>query len=106
MKKIACIGDKDSVLGFMAIGFVVFPVESHEEAAKILKTVAADETYPIIFITEKYYNAMSPVIAGYAGEPFPAIISLPGAGGSEGTGMANIKTLVEKAIGADITFNS
>ena len=105
MKKIACIGDKDSVLCFMAIGCSVFAAESPEEAAKILRNLASDESYPIIFLTENYYNAMPGVISDYAERPLPAIISLPGAKGSEGSGLANIKALVEKAIGADITFN-
>ena len=46
------------------------------------------------------------LIDDYAEKPLPAIISLPGASGSEGSGLANIKALVEKAIGADITFNN
>ena len=49
---------------------------------------------------------MPGVISDYAERPLPAIISLPGAKGSEGSGLANIKALVEKAIGADITFNN
>ncbi len=106
MKKIACIGDKDSVLCFMAIGCSVFIAESAEDAARTLRKLAADESYPIIFLTEKYYNAMPGVIDDYAEKPLPAIISLPGASGSEGSGLANIKALVEKAIGADITFNN
>ena len=106
MKKIACIGDKDSVLCFMAIGCSVFIAESAEEAAKILRKFASDESYPIIFLVEKYYNAMPGVISDYSERPLPAIISLPGASGSEGSGLAIIKALVEKAIGADITFNN
>ena len=56
MKKIACIGDKDSVLCFMAIGCSVFIAESPEEAARTLRNLAADESYPIIFLMEKYYK--------------------------------------------------
>ena len=106
MKKIACIGDKDSVLCFMAIGCSVFAAESPEEAAKILRNIAADESFPIIFLSENYYNAMPGIIADFEEKPLPAIISLPSSKGSEGSGLANIKVLVEKAIGADITFNN
>ena len=105
MKKIACIGDKESVLCFMAIGCSVFVVESAEEAAKILRKLASDQSFPIIFLTENFYNAMPGVLDDYSESPLPAIISIPAASGSQGTGMANIKAL-EKAIGADITLNN
>jgi V/A-type H+-transporting ATPase subunit F len=36
--------------------------------------------------------------------PLPAVISLPGQGGSTGYGMNNIRSAVERAVGADILF--
>jgi dihydroxyacetone kinase-like predicted kinase len=43
MKKIACIGDKDSVLCFMAIGCSVFIAESAEDAVmEMLSKTDAD----------------------------------------------------------------
>ena len=40
MYKIGIIGERDSVLCFMALGFSVFPTESSEEAGKILHKLA------------------------------------------------------------------
>ena len=107
MNKIACVGDADSVRGFMAIGFEVYTASTVSEAEKeVKKLAAADSGYSIIFVTEEYYNGMPELIRQYAFQPLPAIISLPGKNGSQGTGLASIKELMEKAIGADIAFNS
>ena len=107
MNKIACVGDRDSVRGFMAIGFEVHTADTQSEEEKIVRQLAEDEKeYPIIFVTENYYIGMQPLISLYAERAVPAIISIPGKNGSEGTGLAAIKALTEKAIGADIALNS
>jgi len=107
MNKIACVGDADSVRGFMAIGFEVHTVSTVNEAEKKIKELAQPELgYSVIFLIEDFYNKMPETIKQYAFQPLPAIISLPGKNGSQGTGMASIKELTEKAIGADIAINS
>ena len=42
MYKIAVLGDKDSVLGFKALGLETFPAESVEEARHILHRLAKE----------------------------------------------------------------
>ena len=107
MNKIACVGDRDSVRGFMAIGFEVRTADTVSEAEKIVKQLATpDSGYPIIFVTEEYYNGMPQLIESFAEKAVPAIISIPGKNGSMGTGLAAVKALTEKAIGADIALNS
>ena len=59
MYKIAIIGDRDSVLGFMALGFATFEAQSAEEAGKLLHRVAKDESYGVIFIVENYAEQLS-----------------------------------------------
>ncbi len=104
MYKIAVIGDRDSVMGFMAIGFSVFEAEDAPAAARILHTLAKDGAYAIIFIVENYASRIAEDIARYKDEPLPAVISIPGVNGSDGSGMAAIKSAVERAVGADILF--
>lgn len=106
MNKIACVGDKDSVLGFMAIGFEVHTADTLQEAEKAVKLLAESAEYPIIFVTEDYFNDMHHLVSSYAEKSVPAIISIPGKNGSQGTGLAAVKALTEKAIGADIALNS
>ena len=39
MYKIGVIGDRESILGFKAVGLTVFPCDEAEEAKKILKQI-------------------------------------------------------------------
>jgi len=103
MYKIGMIGDKDSVLGFMAAGFSVHITEDGEEAKKILRELAEKE-YAVIYITEELALKMTDDIDRYKDAPLPAVIVIPGKKGSSGFGMANIKKSVERAVGADILF--
>lgn len=104
MYKIGIIGERDSVLGFMAIGFAVHEAPDAETAGALLRQLAKDESYAIIFIVENYAEALKEDIAKYKDVPLPAIITIPGRAGSTGYGMAAIKSAVERAVGADILF--
>lgn len=99
--KIAVLGDKDSVLGFKALGLDVYPAETVEEARKTLHTLAKGD-YAVVYLTEQFAAQMEADIARYKDELTPAVILIPGKEGSLGLGMANIKKSVERAVGADI----
>ena len=99
--RIAVLGDKDSVLGFKALGLDVFPAEDVEEARHTLHRLAK-ENYAVIYLTEQYAAHLGPEVARYKDELTPAIILIPGKDGSLGIGMANVKRAVERAVGADI----
>ena len=90
MYRIGVIGDRDSVLGFQALGLEVCPAETAEEARQALHRMAK-ENFAILYLTEQLAAHLT-----------PAIILIPGKEGSLGIGMANIKTAVERAVGADI----
>ena len=99
--KIAALGDRDSVLGFRALGLEVFPAEDVEQAKATLRRLAK-ENYAIIYLTEGYAKDMGPEIARYKDALTPAVILIPGREGSLGIGMNAVKTAVERAVGADI----
>ena len=99
--RIAVLGDKDSVLGFKALGLDVFPAETVEEAKRTLHELAMEKN-AVINLTKQYAASMGPEIARYKDELTPAIILIPGKDGSLGIGMANVKSAVERAVGADI----
>ena len=101
MYRIAVLGDKDSVLGFKALGLDVFPADNAEQARPILHRLAR-EGYAIVYLTEQLAAGLNAELARYKDELTPAIILIPGKEGSLGIGMANIKTAVERAVGADI----
>ncbi len=104
MYKIGIIGERDSVLGFMALGFSVHEAEAPETAAAMLRELVKSGEYAVIYIVENYATALSEEIARYKDMPLPAISVIPGMSGSTGYGMASIKNAVERAVGADILF--
>lgn len=101
--KIGVIGDRDSVLGFKALGLDVFTAHTGEETARTIHELARSE-FAVIFITEEAAQSARDAIARYTSRPFPAIIPIPGTQGSSGAGMAAIRESVERAIGTDILF--
>ena len=99
--KIAVLGDRESVLGFMALGLDVYPVETTEEARATLHRLAKED-YAIIYTTEQVGAEIMDEILRYKDELTPAVILIPGKSGSLGIGMANVTSAVERAVGADI----
>ena len=101
MYRIAVIGDPDSVLGFKALGLEVCPAEDVEQARQAIHRMAK-ENYAILYLTEQLAAQLQSEIARYQDALTPAIILIPGKEGSLGIGMANVKSVVERAVGADI----
>ncbi len=99
--KIAALGDRDSVMGFKALGLDVFPAGSAEDARTILHRLAK-ENYAVVYLTEGFAAQMEADIARYKDVLTPAVILIPGKEGSLGIGMRNIKKAVERAVGTDI----
>ena len=61
MYKIAVLGERESVMGFAALGLAVFPVESAEEAAEAFhRLTRQSDAYAIIYVTETYAAALAP----------------------------------------------
>ena len=101
MYKIAVIGDRESVLGFKALGLEVHFANEAAVARHILHQMDK-EAYAVIYITEQLAADMKPDIDAYKDAPMPAIILFPGKSGSLGIGMRGVHESVERAIGADI----
>ena len=103
MYKIGVIGDRESILGFKAVGLDVFPIDDPDEARKTLKRIAKED-FAIIYITEQIYQYMMDLVDEYTDSRLPAIIPIPGKDGTLGIGMTSVKKSVERAVGADILF--
>ncbi len=104
MSKVGVIGDKDSVMGFLALGIDTFTAYEPEEIKKTIHRLI-EEDYAIIYITEQASLLAKDYIARFKDEPLPAIIVIPGIGGSMGLGMNEIRESSKRAIGVDILFN-
>jgi V/A-type H+/Na+-transporting ATPase subunit F len=101
MYKVAVVGDKDSVLPFMALGLEVFSVSDSDETKKTVDTLAYNN-YGVIFITEQAAAPIPETIERYNKMITPSIILIPGNKGSLGIGKKRIKDNVQKAIGINI----
>ncbi len=103
--KFAVIGDSESVTAFLAIGAAVFKVNDEYEAADVLRSIAKTDEYAVILVTENYAAKMQPLMQKLKEQTYPAVLSIPGATGSNGFGMSGLKKDVEKAVGVDILFD-
>lgn len=101
MYRIGVVGEKDSIMAFLALGMTVKAVDTPEEGARAIDTMARDG-YGLIFVTETIAKDIEETIDRYKNEMLPAIILIPGSKGSLGIGLAKIRDNVEKAVGVDI----
>ena len=99
--KIAVVGDRESVLGFKALGLSTRVAENAEQAASALHTLAADE-HAVVYITEQLAALIPEDIARYIDDPQCAVIPIPSKEGSLGIGQREMHQAVERAVGADI----
>ena len=101
MYRIGAIGDRDSVLGFSALGVEVAFADMSSEAIHELRRFARDQ-FAVIYITEQLAQYMQEEIAVYKDRLTPAVILIPGKSGSLGIGLDAVRKSVERAVGADI----
>ena len=107
MYKIAVLGDRDSVLGFKALGLDTYFVETTDEARHTLHRLAKED-YAIIYVTEQLAATLSLAellsadIDRYKTSVTPVVILIPGKTGSLGLGARALQNAVERAVGADI----
>lgn len=101
MYRIAVVGDRDTVLCFRTLGLEGVEAETADEARRALHRMAK-ESYAIVYVTEQLAAGMGDALERYHDALTPAVILIPGRGGSLGIGSANVRTAVEKAVGADI----
>jgi V/A-type H+-transporting ATPase subunit F len=80
----------------------VFFAEDHDTARRTLHRLA-QENYAIIYLTEQLAVRMESDIDRYKDAVMPAIILIPGRGGSLGLAEAGLQRSVERAVGADIS---
>jgi len=104
MYKVAVIGDRDSALGFKAMGLETVFAETCEEAKTAIHRLAADDC-AVIYLTEQLAIELSMEISKYANALKPAIVLIPGKNGSMGVGIKNVNKAVEKAVGSNILKN-
>ncbi len=99
--EIAVVGDRESIMGFRAIGLSVYPVFNANEARAEIHRLAETDC-AVIFLTETLAKDLPDVIQRYRSVLKPAIILIPGKEGSFGIGKDTMQSVIERAVGADI----
>lgn len=101
MPKLAVIGDRESALGFKALGLDTCFANTTEEARSTLHRLAKAD-YTVIYITEQLASQIKQDISAYKDNPDLAIILIPGKSGNLGIGLDAVYDAVERAVGANI----
>ena len=104
MYQVGVIGDRDSVIGFRALGMKVIEAGDAGAAAQHLRYLV-DHDFAVIFITEVLAEANSDLLRELRSRKLPAIIPIPSMTGSTGLGMRQVRESVRKAVGFDILEN-
>ncbi len=103
MYKIAVVGDKESILGFSAIGMDIYPAYEEEDIKKIIPQLI-EENYAILYITENVSIKAQNYLEKLKKNKIPAIVTIPNNAGTTGYGSKRIKEMVQKAVGIEINF--
>ena len=98
----AVLGDRGRVRCFRGLGRDTCVVGDTWEARHTLHRLAR-ENYAIIYMTEALAGPLAADIDRYKSETTPAVILIPGKGGSLGLGSRALQAAVERAVGADIS---
>ncbi len=104
MYKIGMIGDRESVQGFLALGFSVAVADRPEAATEQLTAWVKEGSFAAIFLTEELAAHMADSLAQYRDLALPAITLIPGSRGGTGEGLSALRRAAERAVGADILF--
>lgn len=100
--KIAIIGNEDAIGGFKAVGADTINVKTAQEAQDAVTSVYDSSEYGIVFITENWVDEIKEFLNELPPRALPSIVAIPSQSGSTGAGLANLKRIVEQAVGSDI----
>lgn len=101
--KIGMMGGKTSTAGFQALGVETFPVARPEDGPERWKEIDLD-SFAVIFVTEPVYEQLGDEIKEARQRVFPVVTVIPAVTGSSGKAAAELRELVEKAVGTDMFF--
>ncbi len=104
-EKMAVIGNRDSILGFKALGLDCFPVEDPNDALQIVKDlIFNNQGYAAVYLTDDLASKIDMELDEIKkGAPLlPILIIIPSHKGSLNMETRKIRKMVEKALGTDI----
>ena len=100
--KVMVIGDRDSVLGFGALGVTVrTPSAQSDEIREVIRE-AINKEVAILFITERLAQEVPDMIKDLSQRALPSVVMIPDACGSKGMGLRKLNEIIVRAIGSAI----
>ena len=108
--RIAVVGPHDTVSGFRALGAVLFPAQTTQEALSQLRLIKQQTIDPgttakyavVCIIEDLVLDVDQTEYAKVVDGPLPAVVLLPGSRGSQGFALERLRRLAEKAVGSAI----
>ena len=100
--RLAIVGERATVVAFEGLGLAAFPVESTEDARKVVSGLIRRREHAVIFITEDVGEKIPDVIAESAREYFPSVVLVPSSAGSRQIGLRKLSQVLKRALGTDI----
>ncbi len=97
--RIAVVGRPEVIAPFRAAGLAVFPVEPGCDAAAEVERLAGSG-YAVVFYTEDLCSQLAGRVSRYSRTTVPCLVMLPM--GAEQQGLARLREIVKRAVGADI----
>ena len=101
MYRVGVIGDRDSVMGFNALGMVVMVAEDRAAVLAWLDDVWKGD-FAVVYITEHAAVLVPDELEALRARKVPAVVPIPSTRGTLGIGMEQVKQTVRKAVGVDI----
>ena len=101
MNQVAVLGDRDSVIGYRAIGMTVVELGDASGAPAAISELIQKQ-YAVIFLTETIAEKNEDYLKTLRVNKLPAIIPIPSMEGSTGFGMRQIQESVRRAVGIDL----
>lgn len=103
--KIGIIGTEEAIAGFAGLGVIPFSMKEEADIDGHIETIKNDD-FAALFITEDWaIRVREQLDKHFEREPLPAIVTVPSPQGATDAGLANLRKIVEQAVGSDILFN-
>lgn len=99
MYKVGVVGRRESVLGFMTLGFDVRETNSDAETDMVVQRLKKSGEYAVIFVA----GSAPPAIFDEERDPsVTSVVYIPGAEGNDGSGVERLRNAARRAAGVDI----